>query len=175
MNTTPTTADLIAAAGLLLESSWTMEPDEFDARLSAFMQASGDKLRALRFVAKAAESRAAGCKAEAAAYAAAAKAASARSERVTALAAALYCAAREIGEELPGGRMQANGGAVPLVYADGFSAAALPAALQRVTVEPNAEAIRAALARGEAVPGVELGERGEHFRWVEAPAAKDGR
>ena len=76
-------------------------------------------------------------------------------------------AAEAAGEKLPGARLQTNGGAVPLRYAEGFDVGALPFALQRVTVEPNPDAIRAALERGETLPGVTLGERGRALRWTE--------
>lgn len=40
----------------------------------------------------------------------------------------------------------------------------LPEELLRVTVEPNNEAIRAALAKGQVIEGVQLGRRGRHLR-----------
>ena len=164
-----TSNELINAAGLLLETSWEMTPEDFAERLEAFVAESGDKLAALRHVAKLAEARGAGCKAEAAAWTNAARAANNRAESVKARAELLYCAARELGEALPGGRMQPNGGAPPLAFAEDFDPFLLPASCQRVSVEPNADAIRLALAAGEALPGVALGERGEHFRWTEEP------
>jgi hypothetical protein len=80
--------------------------------------------------------------------------------------------------------VQANGGKVPLV----FTHAAQPDAYRKITVtmpynlwreltvdgmpsyekagkiEPDTGLIRAALDRGEEVPGVRLGERGKHLR-----------
>ena len=105
-------------------------------------------------------------KAEAAAYTAAARAHAANAERVTARAVDLLEAAELVGEVLAGARLQANGGKAPLVYAADFVAGDLRAELQRVRVEPNADAIRAALARGESVYGVAVGEAGRHLRWT---------
>lgn len=162
-----TTSELIHAAALMVETSWEMTPEEFEERLAAFVAESSDKIAALRAVCKAAEGRAAVCKAEADAYAAAAKVHKNNAERVKARAFALMEAAEATGETLPGARLQVNGGVAPLVYAEGFDANALPFTLQRVTVEPNADAIRAALAKGENVPGVVVGERGRSLRWTE--------
>jgi len=162
-----TTAQLIHAAALMVETSWEMTPEEFDERLAAFVAESTDKIAALRAVCKAADGRAATCKAEAAAYSAAAKSHATNAERVKARATALMLAAEETGETLPGARLQVNGGTAPLVYAEDFDPASLPFTLQRVTVEPNADAIRAAIAKGETVPGVTLGERGRSLRWTE--------
>lgn len=162
-----TTAQLIHAAALMVEASWEMTPEEFNERLEAFVAESADKLAALRAVCKAAEGRAAVCKAEADAYTAAAKAHKSNAERAKARAFALMEAAEAAGETLPGARLQANGGALPLRYAEGFDVGTLPFALQRVTVEPNPDAIRAALERGETLPGVTLGERGRALRWTE--------
>ena len=164
-----TSNELINAAGLLLETSWEMTPDEFAERLEAFVAESGDKLAALRHIAKLAEARGAGCKAEAAAWTNAARAANNRAESVKARAELLYCAARALGEALPGGRMQTNGGAAPLVFAPDFDVTLLPMTCQRVSVEPVAEAIRAAIAAGDELPGVSVGTPGEHFRWTEEP------
>ena len=77
-----TTAQLIHAAALMVETSWEMTPEEFAERLEAFVAESTDKIAALRAVCKAAEGRAAVCKAEADAYAAAAKAHKSNAERV---------------------------------------------------------------------------------------------
>ena len=160
-----TTSELIHAAAMMVETSWEMTPEEFEERLAAFVAESTDKIAALRAVCKAAEGRATTCKAEAAAYSAAAKTHALNADRVKARAFALMVAAEETGETLPGARLQGNGGSVPLVYADDFDANALPLTLQRVTVEPNADAIRKALERGETIPGVSLGERGRSLRW----------
>ena len=164
----PTTNDLLHAADCLLTTSWEMTEDEFTARLAAFVEESSDKIAALRYVCRLAESRRDGCKAEAATWSTAAKAADNRAGKVKERARELYCAAREVGELLPGARMQANGLA-PLVYSPGFDVRSLPTSMQRVSVEPDAEAIRGALAAGVAVPGVQLGDRGEHLRWTEEP------
>jgi len=161
-----TTQELIHAAALLIETSWDMEPAEFDERLAAFVEESEDKIKALRYVCKAAEGRAATCKAEAAAFTTAAKSHAGNAERVKARAFELMLAAEATGETLTGARLQANP-ADPLEYAPDFDAGALPPTLQRVTVEADSAAIRAALARGEVVPGVTLGERGRHLRWTE--------
>ena len=161
-----TTGDLIHAAAILVDTSADYTADEFAAVLDAFVEAADDKIRALRFVAKAAESRADGLKAEAAAYTAAARAHAATAERVTARAVELLEAAELVGEALTGARLQPNGGKAPLVYAVGFVAGDLPYDLQRVRIEPNADAIRAALAKGESVPGVAVGESGRHLRWT---------
>jgi hypothetical protein len=60
-------------------------------------------------------------------------------------------------------RRQRNGGKVPLVVE--AAAPELPDAFVRtkVVTEPDREAIRAALERGEDVPGCRLGERGERL------------
>ena len=166
----PTTGELIHAAAILVDTSVEYTADEFAAVLDAFVDAAEDKIRALRFVAKAAESRADSLKAEAALYAAAAKSHAATAERVTARAVMLLEAAELVGELLTGARLQANGGKMPLVYAPGFDATALPFDLQRVTVEANADAIRAVLAKGGEIEGVSVGTVGRHLRWTEVPA-----
>jgi hypothetical protein len=61
-------------------------------------------------------------------------------------------------------RIQANGGKVPLILADGLDAYALPGAFQKVTVSPNTEAIRDALEAGEQLPFAALGEKETHLR-----------
>ena len=166
----PTTADLIHAAAMLVETSWEMTQEEFAERLEAFVAESTDKIAALRAVYKAAEGRAAACESEADLYYAAAKAHGTNADRVKARAFLLMEAAEMAGETLPGARLQANGGKVPLVYAPGFDATALPFDLQRVTVEANADAIRAVLAKGGEVDGVAVGVVGRHLRWTEVPA-----
>ena len=61
----------------------------------------------------------------------------------------------------------ANGGKAPLVWADGFKEdPTLLPEKWRTKVEtwkPNTDEIRDALAAGEQIPGVELGERGTHL------------
>ena len=163
-----TTAQLIHAAAMLVETSWEMTADEFAERLEAFVAESADKIAALRAVCKAAEARATACKSEADLYAIAAKAHGNNADRVKARAFLLMEAAELAGESLPGARLQANGGKVPLVYAPGFEATALPFDLQRVTVEANADAIRAVLAKGGEVEGVSVGAAGRHLRWTES-------
>lgn len=163
----PSTFDLIDEADRLLLLSWGYESADFDAALTSFVAAAADKLHALRVVVRLAEGRVLTCKGEAMIWDGAAKAAANRAERCKYLAEHLYRASVELGEPLPGGKLQQNGGKPPLVYAEGFAASSLPAAYQRVTVEADTDAIRAALERGEVVPGVELGDRGAHFRFVE--------
>ena len=164
----PTTADLIHAAAMLVETSWELTADEFQERLDSFIAESTDKIAALRAVCKAAEGRAATCKAEAGLYTAAAKAHANTAARAQERAFMLMEAAEHAGETLPGARLQANGGKAPLVYAPGFEATALPFDLQRVTVEANADAIRAVLAKGGEVEGVSVGAAGRHLRWTES-------
>ena len=161
-----TTNELIHAAALLIETSWEMEPDEFDARLASFLDESEDKIKALRCVCKAAEGRAATCKAEATAYATAAKSHAGNAERVKMRAFDLMVAAEATGEPLSGARLQANP-ADPLVFAPDFDPSALAPEYQRITVAPDAASIRQALGRGLALPGVALGECGRHLRWTE--------
>lgn len=163
-----TTAQLIHEAAMLVETSIDYDADTFAENLEEFLLRAESKIVALRCVHKAAESRAASLKAEAALYAAAAKTHAANADRVKDRAYMLMEAAELTGEVLTGARLQANGGSAPLVYAPGFVATDLPFDLQRVSVEPNADAIRAALAKGEAVPGVTVGERGRSLRWTEA-------
>jgi len=162
-----TTHELIHAAALLIETSWDMEPAEFDERLAAFVEESSDKIKALRVVCKLAEGRAATCKAEAEAYTAAAKASANTAGRVKALAFALVEAAEAAGETLPGARLQPNGGKPALRFVADFDPASLPFELQRVVVEADGDAIRAAIARGVLVPGVDVAPQGRHLRWVE--------
>lgn len=57
----------------------------------------------------------------------------------------------------------ANGGLVPLELAPNLDPATLPKNFQRVTVTPDTEAIRAALATTE-LSFAKLGERGQHVR-----------
>jgi hypothetical protein len=168
-----TTVQLLDAATLLLVSSWDMEPAEFDERLAAFLAESADKLAAMRAVVRAAQAQGAAHKAEAAMHLGRVRAANSTTERIAEMACALLRARREIGESTTIAgvvRLQVNGGLVPLVYAAGFDPALLPAELRRVRYEADAEAIRDALARGEAVPGVTLGERGESVRWAQEPS-----
>jgi hypothetical protein len=167
-----TTIDLVRAADLLLATSWEVPEDEFATRLDAWTAESTDKLAALRAACKLAEGREAACKAEAATWTAASRGAGNRAARIKDLARVLYCAAREAGQDLPGGRMQPNGGAVPVVLDEGIDPAALPPQYQRVVVTADVDAIRAALLRGEVIPGATLGERGEHFRWAEGRGAR---
>ena len=162
-----TTRDLIMQAAILVERGWELPAEEFEAALASFVADSADKIAALRAVYRAAEGRAATCKAEADLYAAAAKRHKATAEQVRQRAQALAEAAEAAGETLPGVRLQVNGGAAPLQFAEDFDVDALPFALQRVTVEPNPDAIRAALERGETLPGVTLGARGRALRWTE--------
>lgn len=60
-----------------------------------------------------------------------------------------------------------NGGKIPLVWADGFKEdPTLLPEKWRTKVEiwkANTDEIRAALVEGEKIPGVELGERGQHL------------
>ena len=59
-------------------------------------------------------------------------------------------------------RVQVNGGKRPVDVT--CAPEALPAAYQRVTVDPALEAIRAALEAGEHIPGCAFRERGTHLR-----------
>ncbi|GDX83908.1 hypothetical protein LBMAG42_57190 [Deltaproteobacteria bacterium] len=161
-----TTYDLIVAADILVTTSWKMTEEEFASRLAAFVDESTDKLAALRAVHKAADARAKGLKAEAAAYADAAKAQANIAERVKGRAAELFAAAEKAGEVLPGGRTQPNGGALPMDFAADFSVMNLP--IEFWKIEPDGDAIRAALGTGATLPGVTIGKRGSHFRFVEA-------
>lgn len=162
-----TTSELIHHAAMLVESGWELPADEFDSELSAFVDNATDKIAALRAVNKAAEARATALKAEAALYAAAAKTHQSNADRVKARAFALMEAAEHAGETLAGARLQPNGGKAPLVYAADFDATGLPFELQRVTVEADADAIRAVLAKGGEVSGVSVGATGRHLRWTE--------
>ena len=165
-----TTRELIYAADLLIATSWEFTPEEFAERLAAFVAESTDKLAALRVVCRAYEGKADALKAEAATYSKAAKVAGNRAEAITDLAAKLTRAAIEIGEPLAGAKFVGNGGKAPLVYAPDFDAAKLPTALQRVSIEPHADAIRTAIEGGAEVAGVHIGERGERLKWTEEPA-----
>lgn len=162
-----TTAELITAAAILVDTSADYTADEFAEHLEAFVAAAEDKIKALRIVCRAAEGRAAACKAESALYAAAAKTYAGNADRVKARAFMLMEAAEIAGETLLGARLQPNGGKQPLVYAADFDASALPFDCQRVTVEADADKVRNALAAGAALAGVTLGEVGRHLRWRE--------
>lgn len=161
-----TTHDLLHTAALLVEDGWQLTSEEFEQRLADFVAGADDKIKALRIVCKLAEGRAATCKAEAEAYTAAAKASANTAGRVKALAFALVEAAEAAGETLPGARLQANSTRA-LRFVDGFDAATLPFELQRVVVEADGDAIRAAIARGVLVPGVDVAPQSRHLRWVE--------
>lgn len=162
-----TTHDLLNTADQLVSRGWELPAEEFDALLADFVAAADDKIKALRVVCRLAEGRAATCKAEAAAFAAAAKASENTAGRVKQLAFALVEAAELAGESLPGARLQPNGGKPALRFVDGFDPAGLPFELQRVVVEADSDAIRAAIARGVLVPGVDVAPAGKHLRWVE--------
>ena len=162
-----TTHDLLHTAALLVEDGWQLTAEEFEQRLADFVAGADDKIKALRVVCKLAEGRAATCKAEAEAYSAAARASQNTAGRVKQLAYALAEAAEAAGESLPGARLQPNGGKPALRFVDGFDAATLPFELQRVVVEADSDAIRAAIARGVLVPGVDVAPAGRHLRWVE--------
>lgn len=56
----------------------------------------------------------------------------------------------------------ANGGGLPVEIVGKVEE--LPPAYLKVTVEPDKDALRQALSRGEAIPGARLGERGHHVR-----------
>lgn len=161
-----TTQDLIRLADDFLHHSAELTADEFDAYFSEFLEASGDKIAALAAIHAQASARAEGFKAQKAVYEAAEKAQANIASRVKGRAFELAVKARELGEALPGIRLQKNGGKVPLLFADGFAAASLPFDLQRVTVEADSDAIRLRLAAGEAVEGASLGTVGEHARFV---------
>ena len=59
--------------------------------------------------------------------------------------------------------IQKNGGSLP-VDVDPTQIGKLPDDCQRITVEPDREAIRKRLEAGEELPGCKLGERGESLR-----------
>lgn len=162
-----TTRDLIMQAAILVERGWELPAEEFEAALAGFVADSTDKIAALRAVYRAAEGRAATCKAEADLYAAAAKRHKATAEQVRQRAQALAEAAEAARETLPGVRLQVNGGAAPLQFAEDFDVTLLPMAMQRVTVEPDNDAIRRALGAGQSLPGVTIGERTRSLRWTE--------
>lgn len=164
----PTTQELIDRAFALISTSYEYTPEDFDALLASFVEESGDKLAALRAVAKAADATAATHRAEADAHHRRAKAEAAKADRCKERAYALLSAMRDAGEDpkVKGvARLQANGGKLPLVYAPDFAAADLPPAMQRVVVEADTDAIRLMLDNGLPVRGVTLGPRGEGVRW----------
>jgi len=57
-----------------------------------------------------------------------------------------------------------NGGKAPLILKDGVLPTELPEHFQRVSIEPNAAAIREALERGEQLDFAQLGARGTSIR-----------
>lgn len=164
----PTTYDLLSAAALFLATSGELEPEEFTARLDAFLAESGDKLAALRAIAKAAAATEAMHREESAGHDARANRAAATEDRMRDLAYQLLAARRELGEDpkVAGvARIQRNGGKAPLLGLDTLDADTLPGDLVVVTRRPDVAAIRAVLDAGGTVPGVTLGERGEGVRW----------
>ena len=166
--TKPTTSDLLHIAHLFLAHSGEMEPDDFEAALASFIEESGDKLGALRAVSLrlAAESQIEA--EEAARHTTRKERAAKQADRVKGRARELLEAMEQLGEEpkVKGvARLQANGGALPLVGLDAIDPATLPDALVVIRREASVPAIRAELAAGRDVPGVTLGERGRHLRW----------
>lgn len=161
-----TTRDLLAAADLLIATSWEMTPEEFEERLAAFTAESTDKLAAIKAVLRAYEGKQEAHKQEARIYTEAARLAGKRADRLTELAGMLVRAAEEVGEPLAGAKFVANGGKVPLVYAEGFNPADLPLEYQRVSIEADADRLRAAIEAGAEIPGVTLGARGSRLKWT---------
>lgn len=163
------TYQLLTAADNLLTTSGEMTPEEFEAALSGFIEASTDKLAALRAVNLKLSAQADTYKAEAARLTEARRASEARAERVKSSAYALLCKMREAGEApvVPGvARIQTNGGKVPLLAPAHIDVSELPEDLVIIERKPNIDAIRGRLEAGREVPGFQLGERGEGVRFA---------
>lgn len=157
-----TTHALIAEAAELIGTSDTLTLDEFNDRLMAWVASSSDKLFALRCVHAQLEGRAEGLRQVEADYAAARAATEAKAIAVKNRAEMLFRASVEIGNPLPGGRIQPNSSA-SLQFTESFSVAELPR--EFVQLEPNKAAIREALRAGRDVPGCVV-VTGSHFRWT---------
>ena len=158
---TPSTYDLIREADLLLSSCADLTPEEMDARLTAWIESSGDKVAALRAVIANAENRAAFFASEGAAVIAAAKQSTATAERLSRLLVSLLQRRRELGEDPT---VRGPGWTVSLRAAEAVQvtdlAAIPPEYLRRKeTVEPDKGAIKEALQAGKSVPGAALDKR----------------
>jgi hypothetical protein len=60
--------------------------------------------------------------------------------------------------------VQANGGTLPIRWADGIVPSELPERFRRIRVETDAEAVRSALDSGEELPFAAFGDRGSQLR-----------
>jgi hypothetical protein len=164
----PTTYELLNAADRLMSEAAEMEIDAFDARLTAWLGDGDEKLTRLAAWSRAAAAREARDTEQRDAYNVAIERSKREQERAKALALDLLTKREELGDApaVPGvARLQANGGKPPLVILD---PAAVPPAWCRPAVSPgpDTDRIRAALDAGETIPGVTLGERGRHVRWL---------
>jgi hypothetical protein len=60
--------------------------------------------------------------------------------------------------------LASSGGKIPLMFDDSYSPSDLPAQFTKSTIEPDMDAIRAALESGETLPFASLGERSKQLR-----------
>lgn len=156
-----TTYTLIREAAAMLSECGDLPPEEAEARLSEWIDASGDKAAALQAVIARSEAESAYLSGESRTIAAAAKRCEATAERCKALLVQLLRAQVELGGpgkvSGPGWSAGLTSSRAVVVLSEGL----LPAAYIRVktTSEPDKLAIKAAIEGGAEVPGAALEER----------------
>lgn len=152
---------LIQEASAMLSECGDLPLEEAEARLSAWIDASGDKAAALQAVIARSEAESAFLAGESRAIAAAAKRCDATAERCKALLVQLLRAQVELGGpgkvSGPGWSAGLTSSRAVVVLSEGL----LPAGYFRVktTREPDKLAIKAAIEGGAEVPGAALEER----------------
>ena len=160
----PTTHTLLLEADALLVTSGDLEPDAFAAALDAWVGAASDKAERIAAVRIAALAKAQMHRDQVDAHNARRRHHETTADWCGASMLALLEARRELGEapRIDGvARLQRNGGVAPL----SVDLARLPAAFVRYVESADNAAIRAALGRGEEIPGASLGDVGESVRW----------
>ena len=156
-----TTFDLIRDAAALLSECGDLPPEEADARLSAWIDASTDKAAALQAVIARSEAESAFLDGEARAISAAAKRCDATAARCKGLLAQLLRSQVELGGpgkvSGPGWSAGLTSSRAVVVLSEGM----VPGEYFRVktTREPDKAAIKEAIESGAEVPGAALEER----------------
>ena len=156
-----TTYDLIRAADALLSECGDLPPEEADARLSAWIDASTDKAAALQAVIARSEAESAFLDAEARAISAAAKRCDATVARCKGLLVQLLRSQVELGGpgkvSGPGWSAGLTSSRAVVVLSEGM----VPGEYFRVktTREPDKAAIKEAIESGAEVPGATLEDR----------------
>ena len=161
MTSNPSTFHLIREAAAMLFECGDLPPEEADARLSEWVDASGDKAAALQAVIARSEAESAFLSGESRAIAAAAKRCDATAERCKGLLVQLLRSQVELGGP---GKVTGPGWSAGLTSSKAvvvLSEGLLPAAYIRVktTREPDKAAIKEAIEGGAEVPGATLEER----------------